>query len=71
MAQVGNNEDRFGGEYMIQDSDHMSEISQGKDKANRGDVRQAEQSQSGGRQQGSGDQSAGGQQGGERRGKRL
>jgi len=33
MAQVGNNEDRFGGEFMIQDSDHMSGIRAVTDKA--------------------------------------
>jgi hypothetical protein len=62
MAQVRNNESQFGGEYMIQDRDHMSEIDQAADDANRGRVRQSEQSQSGGRQQG-GDDSASGQQG--------
>jgi len=67
MAQVGNNENRFGGEFMIQDSDHMSEIDQSADSANRGNVRQVEQSQTGARQQGSGDQNASSQQGGERR----
>ena len=76
MAQVGNTEDRLGGEYMIQDRDHMSEIhsdSQGVQRA----TRQADQSQSRNRQQGSGDQQTsdhqsdqqGGQQGGERQGK--
>ena len=59
MTQVGNNEDRFGGPYMIQDRDHMSEIDQPKEKANKGDVRQVEQSQTNGRQQGGGDNSAG------------
>ena len=63
MSQVGNNEDRFGGEYMIQDRDHMSEIGQDTDKATRGGVRQSEQSQTGGRQQGSGDNSASNRQG--------
>ncbi len=51
MAQVGNSEDRFGGEYMIQDRDHMSEIGQGEQNAQRGS-RQADQSQNAGRQQG-------------------
>jgi hypothetical protein len=66
MAEDRNDQSRFGGEYMIQDRDHMSEISQVADKANRGGVRQVEQAQTDGRQQG-GDQSAGGQQGGGRR----
>jgi len=66
MAEVRNNENRFGGEYMIQDRDHMSEISQTTDKANRGGVRQSEQSHAEGRQQG-GDQGAGRQQGGGQR----
>ncbi len=60
------NESRFGGQYMVQDRDHMSEIRQTTDKANRG-VRQSEQSQSGGGQQGNGDQSALAQQGDRRR----
>jgi hypothetical protein len=38
MAEVRNNEGRFGGQYMIQDRDHMSEIGQSADKANRGGV---------------------------------
>src|SRR5271155_5147510 len=63
MAQVRNSEDRFGGEYMVQDSNHMSGINQVTDKANRGNARQAEQSQAGGRQQGSGDHNASSQQG--------
>ena len=61
MSQVGNNQDRFGGQYMVQDRNHMSEINQVTDKTNRGGVRQAEQSQSDGRQQG-GNQSAGARQ---------
>ena len=60
MAQAGNSEDRFGGEYMIQDHDHMSEIGQSSDNANRG-VRQADQSQSDRRQQG-GDRNDGSRQ---------
>ena len=63
MAQVSNSEDRFGGEYMIQDRDHMSEIDQATDKANRGGVRQSDQSQSDTRQQG-GEDRASKQQGG-------
>jgi hypothetical protein len=67
MSKVENNEDRFGGQYMIQDRDHMSENDQAKDKPNRGGVRQSEQSQSGGRQQGSSDNRENSQQGGGRR----
>ena len=67
MTEVRNNQSRFGGQYMIQDSDHMSEIEQTTDKANRGGVRQSDQSQSGGRQQGGDDQSASTQQAGGRR----
>jgi hypothetical protein len=66
MAQVGNSENSFGGEYMIQDHDHMSEISNSTDSAQRGNARQVEQSQSRDRQQGSVDQNASAQQGGER-----
>ena len=67
MAQVGNTQDRFGGEFMIQDRDHMSDINQVTEKASRGSARQAEQSQVGARQQGSVDHGASSQQGGERR----
>ena len=67
MSQVGNNENRFGGEFMVQDSDHMSGIDQSTERTNRSGGRQADQSQVGGRQQGNSDQSASGQQGGERR----
>jgi hypothetical protein len=63
MSQAGNSENRFGGQYMIQDRDHMSEISQTTDEAKHGDVRQSEQSQQYGRQQGAGDRSASRQQG--------
>jgi hypothetical protein len=63
MAEDRNNEGRFGGPYMVQDRDHMSEISPVTDKANRGGVGQSEQSQAGGRQQGSDDHSPGRQQG--------
>jgi hypothetical protein len=61
MAEV-RNDSRFGGQYMVQDRDHMSEINQAPDKAKRG-VRQSEQAQDGGGQQGGRDQSATGQQG--------
>jgi hypothetical protein len=66
MAEVRNNQSQFGGEYMIQDRDHMSEIDQATDNAKHGGVRQSEQSQSSSRQQG-GDDSANRQQGGGRR----
>jgi hypothetical protein len=64
MSQVGNNQDRFGGQYMVQDRNHLSEISPATDKAPRG-VRQSDQSQDATRQQG-GDQGANTQQGGRR-----
>ena len=67
MAQVGNSAERFGGEFMIQDSDHMSDIKPVTEKASRGNARQAEQSQAGARQQGSVDHGTSSQQGGERR----
>ena len=67
MAQVGNSAERFGGEFMVQDSDHMSEINPVTEKAGRGNARQAEQSQAGARQQGNVDHGASSQQGGERR----
>ena len=50
MAEERNKESRLGGQYMVQDRNHMGEIAQAPDKANRGRVRQSEQSQSGGRQ---------------------
>ena len=62
MADV-NSENRFGGEYMIQDCDHMSAIPQAPDKAKRGGTRQSEQSQTDDRQQGGDDQSANSRQG--------
>jgi hypothetical protein len=71
MAQVQNNQSRFGGEYLIQDSDHMSGISERSNAAQVGAVRQSDQSQTGSRQQGGGDQHAGSQQGGERKRKLL
>ena len=36
MAQVGNSAERFGGEFMIQDSDHMSDINPVTAKTSRG-----------------------------------
>jgi hypothetical protein len=51
MAQDKLAENRFGGEYMIQDRNHMSEITPATDKANRGDARQAEQGHAVDRQQ--------------------
>ena len=51
MAEDRTNQSRFGGEYMIQDSDHMSDIPQTTDNAKRG-ARQSEQSESNARQQG-------------------
>ena len=67
MAQVGNNENRFGGRYFVQDSNHMVETSKAPQGTQLDGVRQSEQSQSPGRQQGSGDEQISGQQGGERR----
>jgi hypothetical protein len=71
MAQAGNNsvrnnEDRFSGEYMVQDHDHLSQAGQGSRTAPRSGGRQPEQSQSRGRQQGGSDDHVSGQQGGER-----
>jgi hypothetical protein len=64
MGQDRNQADRLGGEYMIQDRDHMSETGQmGDDAGDRGG-QQSEQSQGGSRQQGD-DQQSGRQQGGE------
>ena len=67
MAQVGN-EDRFGGEFMVQDRDHMGDVSPATGKAKTGNARQVDQSQADGGQQSGGPQ--GGQQGGERRNQR-
>lgn len=67
MAEDRNEQSRFGGQYMVQDRDHMSEVPQATDKANRGGVRQSEQSQGDARQQGGDDRSAGRQQGEQRR----
>ena len=67
MAQVGNNENRFGGPYMIQDRDHASAVTQATEQPSDGEVRQSEQSQSEGRQQGGGDQNPRRRQGSRRR----
>lgn len=67
MAQV-NDQDRFGGPYMIQDRDHMSGIPETSEKANRGGARQSQQSQTEARQQGGDDQGANSQRGGRRQG---
>jgi hypothetical protein len=64
MSQSGTNQDRFGGEYMIQDRDHMSEIA---DNASRRGSRQVEQSHSSDRQQGDGNDNASKRQGARRR----
>ena len=69
MAQVGN-EDRFGGEFMIQDRDHMSGINPATGKAKTGNARQVDQSQADGGQQSGGDRDTSRQQGGEKRGQR-
>jgi general stress protein YciG len=61
MARDTTNADRLGGEYMIQDRDHMTEIGQSSGDAVRVS-RQADQAQSENRPHNSG-----GQQGGERR----
>jgi hypothetical protein len=66
MSQVGN-QDRFGGQYMIQDRDHSAENNPATDQAPRGNARQSEQSQDNTRQQGGDDQSANAPQGGRRR----
>jgi hypothetical protein len=66
MAQVGNSEDRFGGEYMIQDNDHMGNVGKAQRIARTDRAHQSEQSGSSSRQQG-GDHQDSGQQGGERR----
>ncbi len=64
MAQAAKNDNRFGGEYMIQDRDHMSEIAN--DGAQDNAARQSDQSQSQSGQQGGVDQFTDGQQGNER-----
>jgi hypothetical protein len=55
MSKVNNNEVDLGGPYMVQDHDHMSDSQQNANKANRGKVRQADQSQPEARQQGGSD----------------
>ena len=67
MAQVGNTEDRFGGEFMIQDRDHMSEVRQTSVKGHRGGNRQSEQSHTESRQQGGDEPGTNRQQGDRRR----
>lgn len=67
MAQVGNSEDRIGGEFMVQDCDHVSENRPVASKAGRNGARQSDQSQKNGRQQGGVDRSNGRQQGDARR----
>jgi hypothetical protein len=67
MAVDRNKDDRSGGQYMVQDSDHMSQSRPAPDKAKRTGSRQTEQSQVGGRQQGGNDHGNSRQQGGERR----
>jgi len=64
MAEDKREVEREGGEYMIQDRDHTSEVGQMGGKASHGRGRQSEQSQGGSQQHG------GGQQGGERSRKR-
>jgi hypothetical protein len=65
MEQVGTNQDRLGGPYMIQDRDHLGDPGEPARKAHRG-ARQSEQSHTGHRQQGGSDQNVSGQQGGEK-----
>lgn len=45
MSQIGNNPEQVGGEYMVQDRDHMVDFGQRSDKAKTGRARQAEQGQ--------------------------
>jgi len=65
MAEDRKKSDRLGGEFMIQDRDHMSETGQMGGEAGQGG-RQSEQSHGEGRQQGGGQHQGSGQQGGER-----
>ena len=67
MEQRGNSENRFSGPYMVQDHDHMAEITPAGDEAKKGPVRQHDQAQEGARQQGASDQSSRGQRGAQRR----
>jgi len=67
MAEGKSEAERQGGEYMIQDRDHMGDAGQMGGEAGRNRGRQSEQSQGGSRQQGSAQDQDGtsGQQGGE------
>jgi hypothetical protein len=61
MAEVQNSVDRFGGEFMIQDNDHLADIAQSGDTTQTGAKRanrQSDQSQSRSRQQGGDDYNA-------------
>lgn len=60
MAEEKRNAEQQGGEYMIQDRDHLSGIGQVGGESNRGRGRQSEQSMGDSRHEGTG------QQGGER-----
>jgi hypothetical protein len=66
MAEGKNEAEWHGGEYMIQDRDHMGAAGQMGGEAGRGRSRQSEQSQAGSRQPGGRQDSESGQQGGER-----
>ena len=56
MAQVRNEELREGGEFMIQDHDHLAAAKEAAGKSHRGSsAKQVQQSHSGSRQHGSGD----------------
>jgi len=48
MSQTGSNDNRIGGRWMIQDSDHMGEVKIPQDDQNQ----QSDQTQAGDRQQG-------------------
>lgn len=67
MGQDRNQADRLGGEYMIQDRDHMSETGQMGDEASDRGAQQSDQSQGGGSRQQGDDQQSGRQQGGEQK----
>jgi hypothetical protein len=69
MAENRNKSDRLGGEYMIQDRDHMSDAGQVGGGARNTGSRQSEQSHADRPQQGH-THDHGGQQGGERSAKR-
>ena len=64
MAKVSNDVSRFGGEFMIQDRDHMSGVRQSTDSATRGSV---SKSDAGSRQHGRGARSTAKPQGDRRR----